>query len=205
MLFYGTAIADATLPNGCDMAILTGGSEVTKTTIVSGVNQNFAEFTSQGLTVAPVAAIPATPTGKGWAFNPGRGIFATGNWTLLADLDSHGWSGSSATTNVTVRVFKYSGGVYTSIGNFAAVPFTGTNRATYTFGPTSFNTITFNANEFGYVDMWFFDGTGANGDNPIVYVGTLLSAGVAGDMQLTTSAFTPTKKSFFDGYGGLFS
>lgn len=209
LTLYGSSVADGTLTTACDMAAATGGTETSKTTTVtfSGTNFNYAEVTSQGISVVDVNAIPTTPTGNGWVYKPGAGTFATGNWSAVVTLDAHGWSGSSSTTNITIRFFKYSGGTYTSIGSLAAVSITGTSKTTYTFSASSLSSITFGASDLLYTDLWWFDGTGANGDNPVVFGSTSSSQGVANDMQVTTSSFTASSIHFniCDGYGGVFS
>lgn len=189
----GSSVADATLTTACDMSLnTTGGVETSKTTTItfSGTNFNYAEITSQGLSVVDVSAIPATPTGKGWVYNPGAGEFALGNWSASITVDPTGWSGSSSTTTLTLRAFRYSGGAYTSIGSWSAVNVTGgTFKTTYSFPNTSFSSIVFGPNDLVYFDLWFFDGTGASGDNPVIYVSNSATTGVASDMQVTTSNF----------------
>src|SRR5256885_4357264 len=169
------------------MSANTGGTETSKTSTVPSTSLTFAEILSQGGTSNAVSAIPATPTGKGWVYNPGAGTFATGNYSASITR-SLALSGSTAT--LTVRFFRYSGGTYTLIGSIA-VAATATAKTTYSFGPTSMGTITFASGDLLYIDLWHKDASSnVGGDNPVIYESTSATAGVASDMQVTTSTFT---------------
>src|ERR1041385_7971296 len=101
LTLYGSSIADATLTNACDMATTTGGTETSKTTTMSGSgSQVYAEIFSQGGSVTGVTSIPATPTGHGWAYSPGAGTFANGNWSASVTLSAPAWGGNSSNTDI---------------------------------------------------------------------------------------------------------
>src|SRR5215472_13162956 len=105
---YGSAVLDGVLTTASDMATVTGGTETSKTTTSSGVN-NFCEVLSQVGSTGGNASIPATPTGNGWVYNkPGAGTFATGNWSASVTF-----SGTNlGTSDLTIRFFRYSSGTY---------------------------------------------------------------------------------------------
>lgn len=200
MILYGSSVADTTLTTACKMASASGGTETSKTTTTTtgGGGGFYAEVLSQGGTFASVTSIP-TPDGKGWIFFPGAGTFATGNWSASCTVTTN-----STTTNLTIRFYKYSSGTYTSIGSIVATVSSG-SKTTYSFAATSMSTFTTGASDGIYTDLWYQDTTGIGGDNPIVFVSTSATAGVTGDMQVTTSTFTAGGKlRIFDGLGGLF-
>src|SRR6266568_3156615 len=186
LTLYGSAVADATLTTACDMAAVSGGVEVGKQTTFSGTG-NFAEVWSKGNASSPVvSAIPATPNGNGWVYTPGAGTFAAANWsasvTVAVFVNNAGV--------YTIRFFKYSAGVYSSIGNLTFTP-TATAKTTYAVSAVSMPATTFTATDLLYVDYWYQDNTGAGGDNCTIYESTTSTAGVASDMQITTANFTP--------------
>jgi len=201
---YGSSIADATLTTADDMATTTGGTETSKTTTTSGTN-TYSEVFSQGGSSTGASSIPATPTGKGWVYNkPGAGTYATGNWSASVTF-----SGSSlGTSDLTIRFFRYSSGTYTQIGTINKTGVVSA-KTTYSFPATSMGTITFAANDLLYVDLWFHDTSTIGGDNPVIYVSNSATQGVANDMVVTTSNFTPsgggpTHRIICDGMGGMF-
>lgn len=199
LTLYGSSVADATLTNACDMAAALGGTETSKTTTVSGGN-NIAEILSKGGSSTTVSSIPATPTGKGWVYNkPGAGVFATANWSATITVSAAG-SG----TNMTWRAFRYDG-TYHLIGSVTSASAPSAKTAV-SFAATSFSTVTFGATDLLYFDLWWNDSGGAAADNPVVYISTSSSVGVANDFQVTTSNFTPSSTHFIicDGYGGMF-
>jgi hypothetical protein len=189
------------------MANATGGTETNKKTVVSGTSI-YIEITSQGSAgLASVSAIPA-PTGKGWAYSPGAGTFATGNWSASVTLALGAAVGSNSDT--TIRFYRYSGGTYTQIGTINTATHIATTKTTYSFAATSMSTITFAGGDLLYVDMWLHDNqSNTHGDDPIVYESTSSSQGVANDVQVTTSSFTASGGAVHlricDGYGGVFS
>jgi hypothetical protein len=187
LVLYGSNVADTTLTTACKMAGATGGTEVGTTTTVSGAG-NDAEVRSKGGAGTAVTGIPTTPTGNGWVSSPGAGTFATGNWSASIAM------ATAVTVNpivLTLRFFKYSGGSYTSIGTITLSTSTTTTRGVQTFAATSMSTVTFTASDLLYTDLWSNDSFGISGDNPTVYESNSATAGVASDMQITTSTFTP--------------
>ena len=185
LVLYGSSVADTMLPNACDMvAGIVGGTETSTLTTVVGGGYNTAEIFSQGGTSNGVVAIPATPTGHGWVYKPGPGIFAGGNWS--ASITQSSVFGSTHTD--TVRFFRYSGGVYTLIGSIS-VTHSGTAKAVHTFATTPFSSIPFGSLDLLYIDLWFTDLTGVDADNPTIYESNATSLGVANDMQITTAPF----------------
>jgi hypothetical protein len=197
LTYYGSSVADATLTTACDCASATGGTETSKTTTVTGTLV-YVEIVSQAATIASVSSIPSTPTGKGWVAKPGAGTFATGNWGFIETSSCT----APGTSDHTVRFFKYNGSTYTLIGTINKTGIVGA-KTTYTYTNTSMSSITFAATDFLYIDLWHHDTTGAD-DNPVIYVSTSATSGVANDMQVTTSTFTASLR-IFDGLGGLFS
>jgi hypothetical protein len=199
--YYGSKVLDATLVTASDMSQTTGGTEgSSRTTTTGGAGLIYAEICSQAQTLAGNTAIPATPTGKGWISGalPGAGSFANGNWSASVTLASSS-NGGGAHANVTIRFFKYSGGVYTSIGTIV-VAYTQNAKKTYSFAATSMPLTTFGASDLVYVDLWWFDNNAnVGGDNPNVFLSTSATVGVANDMQVTTSVFTPTVSSVTSG------
>jgi hypothetical protein len=173
------------------MSTATGGTETSKTTTHSG-SAVYGEVWSQGnASPASVASIPATPTGRGWvSSSPGAGTFATGNWSATFTL-----SLAVTGTDFTVRVFRYSAGTYTLIGTFPTKAITTTAKTAYAFTATSFSAITFAAGDLVYVDLWLHDTANVITDNPVVWESNSATAGVASDVQITTSTFTASGTS----------
>lgn len=198
---YGSSVADTMLTTACDMAqAVGGGTETSKTTILTGT-EVYGEVFSQGGTAASVATLPATPTGHGWVYTPGVGTYVEGNWSALITLSAASWGGSSVHGTITVRFFHYSGGAYTAIGQITTA-LSGTNKMTYSLPATSMPSITFGFNDLLYVDLWWFDdATNAGGDNPVLYVSTSATQGVAGDMQISTPGFASTAMLGYDPVG----
>jgi hypothetical protein len=189
LTYYGTSIADTTLTNACVMAPNSGGTETSKLTTIPGTSNPYAEILSQGGSSTAVAALPS-PTGHGWVFYPGAGSFAAGTWTLLVTK-------SSATKGVssTFRVYKIASGTYTSVGT-ATVTNSSTAKTTYTFS-ISGSGVSTGSSDGIYIDGFHFNNNANAGtDNPTIYVGNSATAGVAGDMQLTTPTFTPAATTF---------
>jgi hypothetical protein len=189
LVLYGSNVADGTLTTACQMATGTGGTETSSTTTVTGSN-TYAEIYSQGVTNTGSATL-GSPSGHGWIYRPGAGTFAGGNWSATITLSSNSWSGSSTTTHLQVRFYKYSGGTYTSIGTIQ-VDITGTAKTTYSFPATAMPSVTLGANDALYVDLWWIDTNTINTDNPTVYLSNSASQGVDSDMLIATSTFTPT-------------
>jgi hypothetical protein len=187
LTIYGSNVSDATLTTASDMAANTGGTETTALSTVPNTTFLFAEILSRTGTSNGVVIIPATPTGNGWVYSPGAGTFATGNWSALVNLSfAHAF-----TSDLTIRFFRWSSGVYTSIGTIplASQSVSGT-KTLYTFTATSMGTITFAAGDLIYVDLWFQDAANVGTDNPTVYESNSAVSGVANDVQVTTSTFT---------------
>ncbi len=185
LVLYGSSVADATLTNACDMALnTTGGTETSKTTTSSG-SGNYAEVLSHGGSVSDNASLPA-PTGHGWVYSPGAGSFANATWSASIAFGDAAYANST----LVVRFYKYSGGSYTSIGSIVGPSLTSNSRTVYSFTATTMPATTFIAGDLLYVDLFLNDTTGAGGDNPVIYVSTSATTGVANDMQITTSTFT---------------
>jgi hypothetical protein len=176
------------------MSTTTGGTETSKTTTHSG-SSVYGEVWSQGnASLASVASIPATPTGRGWvSSSPGAGTFATGNWSATFTL-----SLAVTGTDFTVRVFRYSAGTYTLIGTFPVKTISTTAKTAYAFTATSFSAITFAAGDLIYTDLWLHDTANVVTDNPVVWESNSATAGVASDVQITTSTFTASNSSVRD-------
>jgi hypothetical protein len=190
LVLYGSSVADATLATACDMANASGGTETSVTSTIPTTSNQFAEILSQVGTSNSVTAIPATPTGHGWLYKPGQGTFDLNNWSASVTLSALAW-GTAGFTDVTIRFFKWDTSTYTSIGTIN-VGITSLSKTTYAFTATSMPSVTTTATDYIYTDLWWHD-TNANvgNDNPVVYVSTTSTAGVANDMQVTTSNFTP--------------
>src|SRR6266705_6210554 len=116
LTLYGSAVADATLTTACDMAAVSGGTETSKTTTWTG-SSNYGEIVSKGGSIVTVTALPATPTGNGWVYNPGAGTFDLGNWSGSLAVNDAALGPYTIGTNGgqggVLRFFRYSGGVYT--------------------------------------------------------------------------------------------
>jgi hypothetical protein len=181
-VIYASNVSNTTLTSACTMAANSGGSEVAVQTTVTGTNQ-YVEVVSQAATLASVTTI-GSPSGKGWVYLPGAGTFAAGNWSATVTLSAS----SPGTTDVTIRFYKYSAGTYTSIGSINKTGISGTKTA-YSFTATAMPSTAFSASDLLYIDLWWHDTSGA-GDNPNVYVSNSSTAGVANDLQVTTSTFT---------------
>jgi len=196
-------VLDGTLTTASGMATTTGGVETSKQTVLTGSNV-YGEIWSQGNAgLATVTAIPATPTGRGWIFYPGAGTFANAVWGAIITFAHI----ASTTSDVTIRFFKYTGS-YASIGTINVATNTAA-KTTWTFTNTTMPTVTTAASDGIYIDLWYHDSNAnAGGDNPTIYISNSATQGVANDLQVTTSAFTPssaTKLFICDGYGGVSS
>src|SRR5690242_3421919 len=108
------------------MSANTGGTETSATTTVTGTNV-WVEVVSRSATLASVTAI-GSPSGKGWVFAPGAGSFALGNWSASVTLQAS----APGTTDITIRFYRYSGGVYNSIGTINKTGVVGA-KTTYSF------------------------------------------------------------------------
>src|SRR5437764_10701090 len=117
LVLYGSNIVDSTVTTACDMAAASGGTQTSTDSHWTGSLGQWAEVWSKGTAAqTALASIPATPTGNGWVYNPGAGTFALGNWSASIGL-AEGTANSGEA--FTMRFFKYSSGVYTSIGTIA--------------------------------------------------------------------------------------
>jgi len=183
---FGSNVADTTLSTACQMSTTSGGTETSNTTTIASTSNPYAEIRSKGGASTAVAALPA-PTGNGWIFWPGQaGTFAAGNWSAR-----HTHSAVSHGVSTTIRFYKYSGGVYTSIGSITATQSV-TTKTTYTHAATAMGSVTLASGDGIYVDLWWFDNNAnAGGDNPTNFISNSGTIGVAGDMEVTTSTFTP--------------
>src|SRR2546421_5554149 len=186
LVLYGSNVADATLTTACDMASTTGGVEASLVTTNNAVAGTFMEVTSKGLSSVPCRASIPAPTGNGWIFYPGAGTFAADNWapiiTMACSIASAGAS--------TWRAYLYSGGIYTAIGTINFTP-SSSAKTTYTLTATSMPAVTTGASDGIYFDLWYQDNSGVAGDTATIYESTSATTGVANDMQVTTSVFTP--------------
>lgn len=186
LTLYGSNVAAATLTSAGAMSAVTGGAETSAVSTYTSTHSD-GEVHARTGSVADVTAIPATPTGFGWAYVPGAGTFATGNWSAVANLATS-TLGTSPTW--TMRFFKYTG-TYTLIGSITGIVVTSTAKTSYTFTATSMSTVTFAATDILYVDLWKLNGASLSGATVTVYESNSSSAGFAGDMVVTTSTFTP--------------
>jgi len=203
-IYYGSNVANGTLATASTMSSTTGGTETTAVTTVSGGGV-WCETFSRAASETAVGAI-GSPSGKGWVASPGSGSFATGNWSAAIALSI----AATATVAWTVRFYKYNGSTYTSIGTIATSGASlGTTRTVISFSATSMSGISFGSSDLLYVDLWMNDSTGTGGDNPKVYESNSATQGVANDVQVTTSTFSPsggvTHKIICDGFGGMFT
>jgi hypothetical protein len=186
LTIYGSSVADGTLTTAGAMTLSTGGTETSKVSTYSSGSGNFGEVLALGGSLAAVAAIPATPTGKGWIYSTGAGTFAAEKWSAVINLANTGANGAW-----TLRFFRRtSGGTYTSIGTISG-PNTATAKTAVTFPATSMSSIVFASGDRLYIDLWYQDATGAASDNATVYESTSATAGVVSDMQITTATFIP--------------
>lgn len=183
---YGSNVADTTLSTACQMSTTSGGTETSNTTTIATTSNPYAEIRSKGGASTAVASLPV-PTGNGWIYYPGAGTFAAGNWSAV---ETH--SAVSHGVNMVIRFYKYSSGTYTSIGSITGPTQTLTAKTTYTFSATAMSSVTLASGDGIYVDLWWFDNNAnAGGDNPTNFISNSGTAGVANDMQVTTSTFTP--------------
>jgi hypothetical protein len=187
-VIYGSNVADVTLTTACQMATTTGGTETSNTTTIASTSNPYAEIRSKGGASTAVASLP-TPTGNGWIYWPGQaGTFAAGNWSAI-----HTHSAVSHGVNSVIRFYKYSAGVFTSIGSITGPTQTVTTKTSYTHAATAMSAVTLAATDGIYVDLWWFDNNAnSGGDNPTNFISNSATAGVASDMQVTTSTFTPS-------------
>lgn len=181
-VLYGSNVANGTLATASTLSTNTGGTEVAAQTTVTGTSP-YVEVVSRAATLASVTSI-SSPSGKGWVSAPGAGSFALGNWSATVTFSAS----APGTTDVTIRFYRYSGGVYTSIGTINKTGITGT-KTSYSFAATSMAAITFASSDLLYCDLWWHDTSGAD-DNPNVFVSNSATAGVANDLVITTSTFT---------------
>jgi hypothetical protein len=183
----GSAVADATLPNACDFSTAVGGVETSKTTIVSGGFGAYCEVTSQGLTVTTLPSLPTTSiSGKGWAFTPGAGSFASAPWSALTNLS---FAALAPNATATIQFWRYSGGNVFLIGSIVTSIF-GIAKAVRTWTATSMPLASFATGDILYVAIYIKNGSSnANGVNPTVYESTTTANGVVNDMQVITPRF----------------
>ncbi len=199
--FYGSSVADASLTTACDCSANTGGTETSKQTTIGSTTNLYCEVWSQGGTETSFSSLQS-PTGHGWLYKLTQsGSFATGNWQEVLTLQGAAFS----TVDITIRYYYYNGSAYTSIGTINKTGITNT-KTTYTFTATSMSGFSVTANNWIYKDLWIHDTGDVGGDNPTIYESNSATAGVASDMQTTTSTFTANGGlRIFDGLGGIFS
>jgi len=190
-IYYGSNVADATLTNACDCARnTTGGTETSQTTSLTG-NLAVYEITSRGLTIATVASVPATPTGKGWTFKfTQNGTIAAGNYSAIMNLAA-AWALSNQTTTI-VRFFYLPGGVFGSavlLASLAAVAMTSQAKTQYSWVAVAGSAQSVSSGDYLYVDAWANDTIGGASDNPVAYESNSSSSGVANDAQFTVPGF----------------
>lgn len=184
IVLYGSNVANGTLATASSMSSTTGGTETSATTTATGTSV-WVEVLSRSATIATVTAI-GSPSGKGWAFAPGAGIIAAGNWSAVVTLSAT----SPGTTDITIRFYKYSSGVYSSIGTINKTGVVGAKTG-YSFAAASFSSVSFGSSDLLYTDLWWHDLSGAD-DAPVIYVSSSATQGVANDMQVNAPAFTPS-------------
>jgi hypothetical protein len=184
-VLYGTSVADTTLATANVMATASGGVETSKLSNLTGTNI-WAECYSQGGTIATVTTQPSQ-SGHGWVYYPGAGTYALGNWSASAKVSLV----NNGNSQFTIRFSKKSGSTYTTIGSIASAANLPTGVQTLSFAATSMAATTFAASDALYIDLLYFDNANYAGtDNPTIYEGNSATAGVASDMQVTTSTFT---------------
>jgi hypothetical protein len=190
LTYFGTSVLDSTLTTASKMVTASGGSETSKTTVLTA-NHVYGEIWSQGSAgLSTVDAIPATPTGHGWIFYPGAGTFDTGTWSANITIASALWGGSGHDV-MTVRFSKWDGSSYTVLGS-GVVNASGTAKTVYSFSTSSIVTFATIATDGIYVELWWSDNNlYAVGDNPVIYISSSGIVGVANDMQITTANFSP--------------
>jgi hypothetical protein len=182
LTLYGSNVANGSLATASSMSQTTGGTETSAQSTVTGTNV-WTEVVSRSATFASVTAI-GSPSGRGWAFAPGAGTIAAGLWSASVTLSAD----APGTTDITIRFYKYSSGVYTAIGTINKTGVVAA-KTRYDFSATSFSSVTFGSSDLLYIDLWWHDLTGAD-DDPVIYLSNSASAGVAGDMQVSTPGFT---------------
>lgn len=191
-VLYGSSVADSVLTTACKMATIPGGVETSAiSSFPATETHSIGELFSQGVNPATgVAAIPATPTGHGWIYFPGAGTFTAGNWTAAVGLSD---AVGSYPFVGTMRVFKYSSGLYTLVGTITtSSAIMQTTRTVQAFGPGSLPSVTLLGTEGIYFDLWDdVSPSTINNATPRVYESTTATSGVANDMQVTTPAFVP--------------
>lgn len=181
---YGSNALSSLLSTASQMSATIGGTETGVFTHISG-GGHFGEITSRGLSVTAVSAIPTTPTGNGWVYKPGATTTPGGNWSAIDTMSFADWQSGNT---VTIRFFKLSGGVYTSIGTIT-VAVTGRAKTTYRYASTLLSSVSWAANDLLVVDRWLFDSSGTGGDNPTIYLSNNGAAGVTNDAQIITPGF----------------
>ena len=136
------------------MVAVTGGTEVALTANAWSPSNLYGEMVSAGGASTTATAIQA-PTGRGWVYSPGAGQFAAANWSASIAMADPA-NGTDDPTAITLRFFKYSGGIYTSIGTIAlagaAVP---TTRTVLSFAATSMPLTNFSSGDLLYIDLWW--------------------------------------------------
>src|SRR2546429_2652947 len=152
LTLYGSSIADTTITTACKMAANTaGGTETSKQSTIPSTSNTYAEVLSQAGTSNSVTAIPATPTGKGYVYQPGAGTFANAAWGAILTF-AHA---AGTTSDVTIRFFKYTGS-YSLIGSINRATNTQA-KTTYTYTNTTMPSTTFAASDLLYIDLWYHD------------------------------------------------
>ncbi len=187
LILYGSNVADAILTTACDMAAASGGTETSQTSVASG-GLAFFEIWSKGNAAAPSSSTQPAPTGNGWVFSPGAGSFDLGNWSATLALTT---VAITAASTFPLRFYKYSGGIYTSIGSISATLISNA-RNQYTFTATSMPATSFATGDLLYVDLWVSEASTSGGDSVQVWESNSSTAGVASDMQITTANWNPT-------------
>ncbi len=183
-VLYGTSVSNPALPSASYLATSSGGTEVSVIPTHTGTGQPWLEMTSMStVTVAELASLPG-PSGNGWVYKPGEGIFDAGTWTVAANVST---SFSGAGRTMTIRFYRYTG-IYLAIGSLGPVTSTANAKTLYNFS-SALPTATFGPNDLLYVDMWWND-AGGSGDGQTLYLSNSAVIGVTNDMQITTANFT---------------
>lgn len=183
---FGSATADATITTACDVAPTTGGVETSKVSAYTTGTGNYGEMYSKGNATAPTfVTVPAAPQLNGWVYRPGAGTFIAGNWSATITAAT---GNNLGTWNF--RVFSHIAGTYALVGTLTAA-ITGTTKVTYTFSAVSFPAVTLGAADWMYFDLWYQDTSGLVSGSATIYESVTAISGVASDMQINTSSFTP--------------
>lgn len=201
--------ASATLGTADQLYSISGSPSTVNTLTTVNGSTGWGEIPAQGSAAAwPSLGSIGSPSGKGFFLDASTldGKTISGNWSGNERICDNGGTGTIV-TDITVRVFKYSSGVYTGIVSWTLTSVTlPTTPATISLPSTAGTATSFATGDKLYIDFWCRIITNGGGAGKQIRQNRLSSdtTGKTGDplIGFTTPGFTTTNQSTLSASGG---